>query len=35
MHLYFDNRFLTYVFYAGLVLALMVYLAALSSMHFF
>jgi len=35
MHLYFDNRFLTYVFYAGLVLAVMVYLAALASMHFF
>ena len=35
MHLYFDNRFLTYVFYGGLILAVLVFLAALASMHFF
>jgi cytochrome c oxidase subunit 4 len=34
MHLKFDNKLLTRVFYAGLLLAIGVYIAALSSLHF-
>jgi cytochrome c oxidase subunit 4 len=34
MHLKFDKRFLTVVFYAGLVLAVLVYLAVLTMFRF-
>lgn len=34
MHLKFDNKIFTYVFYFGLLLALGVYIGALSTFHF-
>jgi cytochrome c oxidase subunit IV len=35
MHLKFDNKIFSFMFYAGLVLAVGVYCAALSTFHFF
>ncbi len=35
MHLKFDNRIFSFMFYAGLLLAVFVYCAALSTFHFF
>ena len=35
MHLRFDNRIFTALFYSGLILAVFVYLAALSTFQFF
>ncbi|HRE01320.1 MAG TPA: cytochrome C oxidase subunit IV family protein [Ilumatobacteraceae bacterium] len=35
MHLKFDNKIFTYLFYSGLILALGVYIAALAAFHFF
>jgi cytochrome c oxidase subunit IV len=35
MHLKFDNKLFTWVFYAGLFLAIGVYAAALATFHFF
>ena len=34
MHLKFDSRIFTYVFYFGLLLALFVYIGALTTFHF-
>jgi len=35
MHLKFDNKIFSFLFYLGLVLAVLVYSAALSTFHFF
>ena len=35
MHLKFDNKLFSYLFYAGLILALAVYIGALSTFKFF
>jgi cytochrome c oxidase subunit 4 len=35
MHLKFDNKLFSWLFYAGLILAIGVYAAALSTFHFF
>jgi cytochrome c oxidase subunit IV len=35
MHLKFDNKIFSYLFYSGLLLALFVYLAALATFRFF
>jgi cytochrome c oxidase subunit 4 len=35
MHLKFDNRIFTWLFFTGLVLAIGVYIAALATFHFF
>jgi cytochrome c oxidase subunit 4 len=35
MHLKFDNKIFTWLFYSGLFLAVGVYVAALSTFHFF
>ena len=35
MHLKFDNKIFSFMFYTGLVLAVVVYCAALSTFHFF
>ncbi len=35
MHLRFDNRVFTWMFYSGLFLALAVYIAALATFRFF
>jgi cytochrome c oxidase subunit 4 len=35
MHLKFDNKLFSWVFYAGLFLAIIVYIVALSTFHFF
>ena len=35
MHLKFDSKLLTYIFYAGLALAVAVYCAALATFRFF
>jgi cytochrome c oxidase subunit IV len=35
MHLKFDNRLFSFLFYTGLVLAVSVYAAALATFHFF
>ena len=35
MHLKFDNRIFSFLFYSGLLLALMVYIIALSTFRFF
>jgi len=35
MHLKFDNKLFSWVFYAGLILAIIVYIVALSTFHFF
>ncbi len=35
MHLKFDNKLFSWVFYAGLILAVIVYIVALSTFHFF
>lgn len=35
MHLKFDHRLFSFLFYAGLILALGVYVATLASFHFF
>jgi cytochrome c oxidase subunit IV len=35
MHLKFDNKIFSFMFYTGLVLAVFVYCAALSTFHFF
>jgi cytochrome c oxidase subunit 4 len=35
MHLKFDNKIFTWLFYAGLILAVGVYCAALATFHFF
>jgi cytochrome c oxidase subunit IV len=35
MHLKFDNKIFSFLFYLGLVLAVLVYCAALSTFHFF
>jgi len=35
MHLKFDNKVFSWMFYAGLFLAVGVYVAALSTFHFF
>jgi cytochrome c oxidase subunit 4 len=35
MHLKFDNKIFTMAFYTGLGLAIFVYVAALSTFHFF
>ena len=35
MHLKFDNKIFSFMFYLGLVLAVLVYCAALSTFHFF
>lgn len=35
MHLKFDNKIFSYLFYLGLILAVFVYVGALSTFHFF
>ena len=35
MHLKFDNKIFSWLFYSGLILAVLVYVAALSTFHFF
>ena len=35
MHLKFDNKIFSFMFYLGLILAVLVYSAALSTFHFF
>ena len=35
MHLKFDNKIFSWMFYSGLVLAVLVYVGALSTFHFF
>jgi cytochrome c oxidase subunit 4 len=35
MHLKFDNKLFTWIFYAGLILAIGVYCVALATFHFF
>ena len=35
MHLKFDNKIFSYMFYSGLILAILVYVAALASFSFF
>jgi cytochrome c oxidase subunit 4 len=35
MHLKFDNKLFTWIFYAGLILAIGVYSVALATFHFF
>jgi cytochrome c oxidase subunit IV len=35
MHLKFDNKIFSYMFYSGLILAILVYVAALASFRFF
>ena len=35
MHLKFDNRIFSFLFYLGLFLAVFVYIAALATFHFF
>jgi len=35
MHLKFDNKLFSYLFYSGLVLAIGVYVAFLATFHFF
>jgi cytochrome c oxidase subunit 4 len=35
MHLKYDNKMFSYLFYSGLILALLVYLAALMTFRFF
>jgi len=35
MHLKFDNKLFSYLFYTGLILALAVYIGALSTFKFF
>jgi cytochrome c oxidase subunit 4 len=35
MHLKFDNRLFSWLFYAGLILAIIVYVIALSTFKFF
>jgi cytochrome c oxidase subunit IV len=35
MHLKFDNKIFSYMFYSGLILAILVYVAALASFNFF
>ncbi len=35
MHLKFDNKIFSFMFYLGLILAVCVYAAALSTFHFF
>lgn len=35
MHLKFDNKIFSYLFYSGLILALLVYIAALATFQFF
>jgi cytochrome c oxidase subunit IV len=35
MHLKFDNKMFSYLFYSGLILALLVYIAALMTFRFF
>ena len=35
MHLKFDNKIFTWIFYTGLLLAIFVYVAALATFHFF
>ncbi len=35
MHLKFDNRIFSFLFYMGLTLAVFVYAAALATFHFF
>jgi cytochrome c oxidase subunit 4 len=35
MHLKFDNKIFSYLFYAGLILAILVYAAALATFRFF
>jgi cytochrome c oxidase subunit 4 len=35
MHLKFDNKLFSWIFYAGLILAIGVYCVALATFHFF
>jgi cytochrome c oxidase subunit 4 len=35
MHLKFDNKIFSFMFYLGLILAVLVYSAALATFHFF